>query len=61
MVLVVRNLPAMPEIRNLDSFTELGRFPGGGHGNPLQYHFLENLHEQSDGLQFIGSQRVGHD
>ena len=24
----------------------LGRSPGGGHGNPLQYSFLENLHGQ---------------
>ena len=24
----------------------LGRSPGGGHGNPLQYFFLENPHEQ---------------
>ena len=25
----------------------LGRSPGGGHGNPLQYSFLENSHRQS--------------
>ena len=25
-----------------DSIPELGRSPGGGHGNPLQYSFLEN-------------------
>ena len=24
----------------------LGSFPGGGHGNPLQYSFLENPHGQ---------------
>ena len=24
----------------------LGRFPGGGHGYPLQYPYLENPHEQ---------------
>ena len=24
----------------------LGRFPGGGHSNPLQYSCLENLHRQ---------------
>ena len=23
-----------------------GRFPGGGHGNPLQYSHLENPHRQ---------------
>ena len=26
-----------------DSISGLGRFPGGGHGNPLQYSCLENL------------------
>ena len=26
--------------------SELGRFPGGGHSNPLQYSCLENLHGQ---------------
>ena len=25
-----------------DSMPGLGRFPGGGHGNPLQYSCLEN-------------------
>ena len=24
----------------------LGRFPGGGHGNPPQYNCLQNLHRQ---------------
>ena len=27
---------------DLDSTPELGRSPGGGHGNPLQYSYLEN-------------------
>ena len=27
---------------DLGSVPRLGRFPGGGHGNPLQYFFLEN-------------------
>ena len=30
----------------LGSFTGLGRSPGGGHGNPLQYSCLENPHGQ---------------
>ena len=39
----------------------LGRFSGGGHGNPLQSSCLENLHGQDPGgLQSIGSQRVRH-
>ena len=25
-----------------DSIPEMGRFPGGGHGNPFQYSCLEN-------------------
>ena len=28
------------------SITELGRSPGGGHGNPLQHSCLENQHGQ---------------
>ena len=36
-VLVVKNLPANPgDVRDVGSITGLGRFPGGGHGNPLQ-------------------------
>ena len=31
---------------DLGSITKLGRFPGGGHGNPLKYSCLENLHGQ---------------
>ena len=27
---------------NLGSIPRLGRSPGGGHGNPLQYYCLEN-------------------
>ena len=34
------NLPAMQETQ-VQSL-ELGRFPGEGHGNPLQYSCLEN-------------------
>ena len=39
-----------------------GRSPGEGNGNPLQYSCLENpWTEEPDGLQSMGSQRVGHD
>ena len=31
---------------DLGSIPGLGRSPGGGHGNPLQYSCLENSHEQ---------------
>ena len=33
-------------VGDLGSITGLGRFPGGGHGNPLQYSCLENSHGQ---------------
>ena len=32
--------------RDLGSILGLGRSPGGGHGNPLQYSCLENFHGQ---------------
>ena len=32
--------------RDLGSILVLGRCPGGGHGNPLQYSCLENPHGQ---------------
>ena len=31
---------------DLSSILGLGRSPGGGHGNPLQYSCLENPHGQ---------------
>ena len=44
VVLVVKNLPANAENRRDMGLTPgLGRSPGGGHGNPLQYSCLENL------------------
>ena len=43
MVLVAKNLPANAgDVRDTGSVPGLGRFPGGGHGNPLQYSCLEN-------------------
>ena len=43
MVLVVKNVPANAgDIRDVGLILALGRSPGGGHGNPLQYSFLEN-------------------
>ena len=40
MVLVVKNLPANAGDKR--EVPESRRFPGGGHGNPLQYSCLEN-------------------
>ena len=50
-------------VRDLGSIPGLGRFPGEGNGNPLQYSCLEN---PMDGgawcrLLSMGLQRVGHE
>ena len=43
MALVVKNPPANAgDIRHVGLIPGLGRSPGGGHGNPLQYSSLEN-------------------
>ena len=68
MVLVVKN-PHVNEgdLRDMSSIPELGRSPGIGNGNPLQYSCLENPMDRRacplsiGGLQSIGSQRVRHD
>ena len=57
---------------DLDAIPALGRSPGGGHGNPLQYSFFFFSHysildrriprvEKPGGLQYMGLQRVRHD
>ena len=44
------------------SIPGLGRSPGEGNGNPLQYSCLENCMDRGAWcLQSMGSQRVGHD
>ena len=44
VVLVVENPPANTgDIKDKGSIPRLGRSPGEGHGNPLQYPCLENL------------------
>ena len=43
VVLVVKNLPpSAGDIRDMGLIPGLGMSPGGGHGNPLQYSYLEN-------------------
>ena len=43
MLLVVKNPPANAgDPKDAGSIPGLGRSPGGGHGNPLQYSCLEN-------------------
>ena len=41
VALVVKNLQCT-DVRDVGSIPGSGRFPGGGHGNPLQYSCLEN-------------------
>ena len=45
--------------RDLGSIPGLGRSPGGGHGNLLQYSDLENPHGQRS-LESMEFQRVGY-
>ena len=43
VALVINNLPVSAgNLRDSDLIPGLGRSPGGGHGNPLQYSCLEN-------------------
>ena len=43
VVLVVKSPPANAgDLRDMGSIPELGRCPGEGNGNPLQYSCLEN-------------------
>ena len=47
VALMVKNPPANAgEIRDIGSIPGLGRSPAGGHGNPLQYSYIENPHGQ---------------
>ena len=60
---VIKNLPANArDARDMGSITELGRSPGGGNGNLLQYSCLGKPMEEEPGeLQSMGSQRGRHD
>ena len=43
MALVVKDLPVNAgDFRDVGLIPGSGRFPGGGHGSPLQYSCLEN-------------------
>ena len=59
MALVVRNMSAsVGDVRDVGSIPGLGRSPGGGHGNLLQYSCLENpWTEEPHRLQSTGLQR----
>ena len=47
VALMVKNLSANAgDVRDVGSVPGLGRSPGEGHGNPLQYSCLENPYGQ---------------
>ena len=55
---VVKILPANAgDAGDMDSILGLGRFPGGGNGNLLQYSCLENPHGQRS---LLGYSPWGH-
>ena len=62
VALVVKNLPGNAgDIRDLGSIPGWGRYPGGRHGNPVQYSHLENpLDRGAWQAACHGSQRVRH-
>ena len=60
---MVKNPPAsVGDTRDMGSILKLGRSPGVGNGNPLQYSCLENpMDRRAWGLLYVGSHRVRHD
>ena len=60
---VVKNLPANAgDARDAGLIPELGRLPGEGNDNPLQYPCLENSMDRGAWQATVyGSQRVRHD
>ena len=63
MMLEAKNLPVNAgDITDTVSIPGSGGSPGVGHGNPLQYSFLEILWtEETSWLQSIELYRVRHD
>ena len=61
--IVLKNPPANAEdARDTGLIPGLGRSPGVGNGNPLQYSCLENSMDKEAWWATVqGPQRVGHD
>ena len=61
MAQMVKNASA-GDVRDVGSIPGSGRSPGEGRGHPLQYSCWRiPCTEEPDGLQSMGSQRVGYD
>ena len=60
---MIKNLPTKAgDVKDVGSVLKLGKFPGGGNGNPLQYSIWRIPWIEEPGeLQFMGLQTVGHD
>ena len=59
---MVKNLPAKAgEVRDAGSIPGLGRSPGEGNGNPLQYSCLENPMDRGAWLATVHSGRKKSD
>ena len=59
---MVKNLPANAgDIRDVGSISGLGRSPGGGNGNPLQYSCLENPMDRGVWLATVHGVTKGSD
>ena len=62
MALVVKNLPANAgDAREVGLIPGLGRFPGIGNGNPLQYSCLGNPMDRGAWRAIHVATRVRHD
>ena len=46
-------LASAGDVRDVGSIPGLGRSPGGGHGNPLQYSCLENPMDRGAWLAMV--------
>ena len=60
MVLVV-HVSNAGDMRDVGSIPGLGRFHAGGAAHSSILGWRISWTEEPDGLQFVGSQRVGHD
>ena len=62
-MLVVKNPPAnADDLRDANLTPRSRNYPGGGHGNPLQFSCLKNTVTEEPGrLQSVGSLRVRYD